>query len=108
MIETRLDPRQAMAACLAQWRHSIVEHSDARLQEQVRDIESVLRILYSVMLETTAELDSRDIAGTAGFRSTKQLLAGMLNLSPTDAGARVAYATQLTPRRTLGGEVLDP
>ncbi|MGB9281060.1 MAG: DUF222 domain-containing protein, partial [Pseudonocardiaceae bacterium] len=107
--ETRLDPRQAMAACLAQWRHSIVEHSDARLQEQVRDIESVLRMLYSVMLETTtAELDSRDIAGTAGFRSTKQLLAGMLNLSPTEAGARVAYATQLAPRRTLGGEVLAP
>jgi hypothetical protein len=26
---------------------------------------------------------------TAGFRSTKQLLAGMLNLSPTEAGTRV-------------------
>ncbi len=65
-------------------------------------------MLYSVMLEAVAELDSRDIAGTAGFRNTKQLLAGMLHLSPAEAGTRVAHATQLAPRRALGGEVLAP
>jgi hypothetical protein len=36
-----------MAACLAQWRHLIVECDDAGLQDQVRDIESVSRMLHS-------------------------------------------------------------
>ena len=97
-----------MVAGLGQWRRAIVDCDDAGLQDQVRDIESVSRMLYSVKLETVAELDSRDIAATAGFRNTKQLLAGMLNLSPTEAGARVTHATQLAPRRALGGEVLAP
>ncbi|MGB8996329.1 MAG: hypothetical protein WCC65_13600, partial [Pseudonocardiaceae bacterium] len=91
MIETELDPRQAMTAGLDQWRHAITDHDDRRLQDQLRDIESVSRMLYSVMLDTLAELDSRDVAGTAGFRGSKQLLAGMLNLSPAEAGARVAH-----------------
>ena len=97
-----------MVACLAQWRHSIVECDDAGLPDRVRDIESVSRMVYSVMLDTVAELDSRSIAATAGFRDTKQLLAGMLNLSPTEAGTRVAHAAQLASRRTLTGEVLAP
>ncbi|MGB8996864.1 MAG: DUF222 domain-containing protein, partial [Pseudonocardiaceae bacterium] len=108
MIETRLDVRQAMTAGLDQWRHSISDCDDTGLRDQVRDIEAVSRMLHSVMLATVAELDSRDIAGTAGFRGSKQLLAGMLNLSPAEAGARVAHAGQLAPRRALGGAVLAP
>ncbi len=97
-----------MAACLDQWRRFIVGCADAGLPDQVRDIESVSRMVYSVMLDAVAELESRNIAVTAGFRDTKQLLAGMLNLSPTEAGARVAHATQLAPRRALGGKTLVP
>ncbi|HEX5345794.1 MAG TPA: hypothetical protein VFW64_01625, partial [Pseudonocardiaceae bacterium] len=91
MIETQLEPRQAIAACVDQWRHAIVGCDDAGLPEHVRDIEAVSRIVYSVMLDTVAELESRNIAVTAGFRNTKQLLAGMLNLSPTEAGTRVTH-----------------
>ena len=97
-----------MVACLGQWRRSIIDCDETGLQDQVRDIESASRMLYSVMLDTVAELDARDIAVTVGFRNTKQLLAGMLNLSSTEAGARVAHAGQLAPRRALGGEVLAP
>jgi uncharacterized protein DUF222 len=99
-----------MAAYLDQWRHSIIACDDGGLQDQdqVRDIESASRMLHSVMLDTVAELESRNIAGIAGFRDTKQLLAGMLNLSPTEAGTRVTHAGHLAPRRTLGGEVLAP
>jgi hypothetical protein len=107
VLETELDPRQAIAACLDQWRHSIVECADAALPDNVRDIESVSRMVYSVMLDAVAELESRNIAVTAGFRSTKQLLAGMLQLSPTEAGARVAHAAQLAQRRTLSGDDFD-
>ncbi|MCA1696355.1 MAG: 13E12 repeat family protein [Actinobacteria bacterium] len=75
---------------------------------QVRNIEAMSRMVYSVMLDTVAELESRNIAVTAGFRNTKHLLAGMLNLSPTEAGTRVTHAGQLTGRRTLSGEMLAP
>jgi hypothetical protein len=108
VIETLLDPRQAMASCLDQWRHAIVACDDVRLPDQVRDIESVSRMVYSVMLDTVAELESCAIAATAGFRDTKQLLAGMLNLSPTEAGARVAHASQLAVRRAVTSEILAP
>jgi hypothetical protein len=108
VLDTRLDPRQTMVACLAQWRQSIVGCDDAGLPDQVRDIEAVSRMLHAVMLETVAELDSRNIAATTGFGSTKRLLAGMLQLSATEAGTRVAHATQLTARRTVSGEVLPP
>src|SRR6476661_3492639 len=97
-----------MVACLDQWRHAIVGCDDAGLPEHVRDIESVSRMVYSVMLDTVAELESRNVAVTVGFRNTKQLLAGMLNLSPTEAGTRLAHAGQLAPRRALGGEMLAP
>lgn len=60
------------------------------------------------MLDTVAELESRAIAATAGFRDTKQLLAGMLNLSPTEAGARVAHASQRAVRRAVTSEILAP
>ncbi|MGH3780435.1 MAG: DUF222 domain-containing protein [Pseudonocardiaceae bacterium] len=105
-METLPDPRQAMVACLDQWRHAIIQCDDAELPDQVRDIESVSRMLHSMMLQTVAELESRNIAVVAGFRSTKQLLAGMLNLSATEAGTRVTHAGLLAPRRTLVGEVL--
>ncbi len=108
VIETQLDPMQVMVACLTQWRHSIVEHDDAGLQDQVRDIESVSRMLHSVMLETVAEVESRHIAATTGFGTTKRLLAGMLHLSATEARTRIAHAEQIAARRTLGGEVLPP
>jgi hypothetical protein len=106
VIETQLDPRQAVVAVLVQWRHAIVECDDAGLHDQVRDIESASRMLHSVMLDAVAQLEFRNIAVAAGFRNTTQLLAGMLNLSPTEAGTRVTHATQLAPRRTLGGEIL--
>ncbi|MCA1697073.1 MAG: hypothetical protein LC749_21450 [Actinobacteria bacterium] len=72
-----------MATCLNRRRQAIVECDEARSPDQVRGIESVSRMVYSVMLDTVAELEARNIAVTAGFRNTKQLLAGMLNLSPT-------------------------
>ncbi|MGH3988376.1 MAG: DUF222 domain-containing protein, partial [Pseudonocardiaceae bacterium] len=71
-------------------------------------LESVSRMLHSVMLTAVAELDSRNVAVNTGFRSTKRLLAGMLHLSATEAGTRVAHATALAPHRTLGGEILPP
>ncbi|MGH3773098.1 MAG: hypothetical protein ACRDRW_17180 [Pseudonocardiaceae bacterium] len=110
MIETRLDPRQAMATCLTQWRDLLAECDDVGLQEQVRDIESASRMLHSVMLEAVAELDSRNIAATTGFGTTKRLLAGMLHLSATEAGTRVTHATRYPPhprRRSAAADAAE-
>ena len=49
VIETQLDPRQAMVACLDQWRRSIVESDDVELLTQVRDIEAMSRIRYAMI-----------------------------------------------------------
>ncbi|HWR48278.1 MAG TPA: DUF222 domain-containing protein, partial [Pseudonocardiaceae bacterium] len=92
----------------AQWREAIVGCDDAGLRDQVREIETASRTLHSVMLEAVAELESRNIATSTGFRSTKRLLAGMLHLSTTEAGTRVAHAAQIAARRGLSGEVLPP
>jgi hypothetical protein len=97
-----------MVAGLAQWRELIVGCDDAGLRDQVREIESVSRMVHSVMLEAVAELDSRRVAAASGFGTTKRLLAGMLRLSATEAGTRVAHATQLAPRRAVSGEPLAP
>jgi hypothetical protein len=72
---------------------------------QVRDIEAVCRMLHAVMLEAVAELEVRNVAASTGFGTTKRLLAGMLQLSATEAGMRVIHATQLSARRTLSGEL---
>ena len=81
-----------MVACLDRWRHAIIDCDDAGLPDQVRDIESMSRMVYSLTLDAVAELESRNVAAAAGFHNTKQLLAGMLNLSATEAGTRVANA----------------
>ncbi|MGH3608342.1 MAG: hypothetical protein ACRDRD_09690, partial [Pseudonocardiaceae bacterium] len=91
MIETQLDPRQAMAACLDQWRRVIVEYDDAGLPDQVHHIESVSRMVYSVMLDAVAELESRNIAVTTGFRNTTQLLAGMFAPEPASFSAQPGH-----------------
>ncbi|MGH3828262.1 MAG: DUF222 domain-containing protein, partial [Pseudonocardiaceae bacterium] len=107
-MQTLVGPRRAMVAGLDQWRSVIARCDDAGLQDQVRDIETVSRMLHSVMLAAVAELEARNIAAAAGFGTTKRLLAGMLHLSATEAGTRVTHAAQLTARRTLSGEVLPP
>lgn len=108
MIATQPAPTQVMEACIGQWRAAIVEHDDAGLLDQIRDIESASRMLHSVMLETVAEVESRNVAGSTGFGTTKRLLASMLQLSATEARMRVGHAGQITARRSLAGEVLPP
>jgi hypothetical protein len=108
VLDTGLDPRQAMVACLDQWRHAIVDCDDGGLQNQIRGLEALSRMLYAVMLDAVAGLEFRNLAAATGFGTTKRLLAGMLHVSATEAGMRVTHAAQLAARLTLSGEVLPP
>ena len=67
MLDTGLDPRQTITACLDQWRAAIVGCDDIGLPDQVRGIEAVSRMLHAVMLEAVAEVEFRNLAATSGF-----------------------------------------
>jgi hypothetical protein len=55
-----------------------------------------------------AELEARNLPGRYVLRGSKQLLAGLLTLSPAESGARVRHAHALGPRTSLTGERLAP
>ena len=74
----------------------------------LRDAEAELRRSYFRMLGVVGELEEENAGAAAGFGTTARLLAGVLNLSRSEAKARVEQAELLTPRRSLTGEVLPP
>jgi hypothetical protein len=74
----------------------------------LRAAEADLRRSYARVLQVTAELDQEKAGAAAGFGTTARLLAEVLNLSRSEARARVEHAELLTPRRSLTGEVLPP
>ncbi|MGQ0719728.1 MAG: DUF222 domain-containing protein, partial [Pseudonocardiales bacterium] len=74
----------------------------------LRAAEADFRRSYARVLEVVAELDAERAGAVAGFGTTTRLLAGVLNLSKSEAKARADQAELLTPRRSLTGEVLPP
>ncbi|MGH8571793.1 MAG: DUF222 domain-containing protein, partial [Gammaproteobacteria bacterium] len=78
------------------------------LLDALREAEAELRRSYSRMLDVVAELDAENVAGVTGFGTTPRLLAGVLNLSKSEAKTRAEQAGLLTARRSLTGEELPP
>ena len=74
----------------------------------LRDAEAEYRRSYSRVLDVVAESDTERAGAVAGFGTTAQLLAGVLNLSKAEATARAEQAGLLAPRRSLTGETLPP
>lgn len=78
------------------------------LLDTLRAAETEFRQSYSRVLDVVAELDAEKAGAIAGFGTTARLLAGVLNLSKSEARTRVEHAELLTARRSLTGEVLPP
>ncbi len=78
------------------------------LLDKLRDAEADWRRCYARVLGVVAALDQEKPGAVTGFSTTAQLLAGVLNLSKGEAGARAEQAQLLTPRRSLTGEALPP
>lgn len=76
------------------------------LLQVLRDAETELRRSYARMLDVVAELEAQQAGPLTGFGTTARLVAGVLNLSASEAKARVEQAGLLTPRHSLTGEVL--
>ncbi|MQA13969.1 MAG: DUF222 domain-containing protein [Pseudonocardiaceae bacterium] len=102
------DPVQQVSDGLQQLRESISGLGDGQLQDRLRVVESVSRQAHALGLDLVAEVEARNLAGQAGFGSTKRMLAGILGLSHSEARARVAHAEAVAPRRALTGEALPP
>lgn len=108
MTATITDPIQLVTGCLEQLRESLPALSDRDLQDRLRAVERLSRQAHALGLDLVAELETRNLAGQAGFGSTKRMLAGMLGLSQSEARTRVAHAAAVAPRRALTGEQLGP
>ena len=78
------------------------------LLQVLRDAESDFRRSYARVLDVVAELEAERAGAVAGFGTTARLLAGVLNLSKSEAKTRAEQAGLLTPRRSLTGETLPP
>jgi hypothetical protein len=91
-----------------------MEEQDAELAriegllDVLRDAEAEFRRSYFRVLDVVTELEQEKAGAVAGFGTTARLLAGVLNLSATEARTRVEQAELLTPRRSLTGQPLPP
>jgi hypothetical protein len=87
------------------------DRAEARIDgllNALRDAEADFRQSYSRVLGVVNQLDEEKAGAVAGFGTTARLLAGVLNLSKSEARTRVEHAALLTPRRSLTGELLPP
>jgi len=82
--------------------------SDDELLDIVRVAERARRQLEAFDAVLIAELEARNVAGRLVMRGSKQVLSGLLNLSPAESSSRVRHAHELGPRLSLSGEVLPP
>jgi len=82
--------------------------ADDELLDVLRLAERARRQLEALDHVLIAELEARNLPGRYVLRGSKQLLAGLLTLSPAESGARVRHAHALGPRTSLTGERLAP
>jgi hypothetical protein len=87
---------------------SLLSLDEAELLAVMREVECARRRLEALEYRLVAEVEERNLAGKFVMRSTGALLAGVLNLSPREAGERVRHARHLGPRITVTGERLAP
>lgn len=78
------------------------------LLQVLRDAETDFRRSYARVLSVVAEVEAQKAGPVSGFGTTARLVAGVLNLSTSEAKTRVEQAQLLTPRQSLTGEVLPP
>ncbi|MEO7287479.1 MAG: DUF222 domain-containing protein [Jatrophihabitantaceae bacterium] len=74
----------------------------------MREVETARRQLEALDARLIGEAVQRNLPGKYAMRSVSAFLAGLLNLSPREAGLRVRHADHLGPRVTITGEDLPP
>ena len=82
--------------------------SDLRLLAIVGELEAELRQLQHQQLAVLAELNSRNVAGTLGFRGLPELIAAQVRCTRAEARKRWLAVERFGARRGLTGEPLEP
>jgi len=82
--------------------------TDDELLNVVRLAERARRQLEAFDAVLITELEARSVAGRLVVRGSKQLLSGLLNLSPAESSSRVRQAHELGRRISMTGEPLPP
>ena len=84
------------------------QSSDAALVAELGALETRLHSTWAQMLAVVAEIDSRDMAGGLGYRTTADLVRAVARVPQGEARARNAAATDVLPSRGLNGAPVEP
>ena len=84
------------------------QSSDAALVAELGALETRLHSAWAQMLAVVAEIDSRDMAGGLGYRTTADLVRAVARVPQDEARARIAAATDVLPSRGLNGAPVEP
>ena len=84
------------------------QSSDAALVAELGALETRLHSTWAQMLAVVAEIDSRDMAGGLGYRTTADLVRAVARVPQGEARARIAAATDVLPSRGLNGAPVEP
>jgi hypothetical protein len=82
--------------------------SNGRLLAEVVKLEAELARLQFRQLAVLAELNSRNVPGTLGFRGLSDLIGAQLRCTRPEARRRSLAVKRFGARRSLTGEVLEP
>ena len=82
--------------------------TDAALLAEAVELEAELSRVQFRQLAVLAELNSRNVAGTLGYRGLSQLIATQLRCTPGEARKRYLAVERFGSRRSLTGEPLQP
>jgi len=82
--------------------------TDTALLGEIVDLEVALSRLQYRQVAVLAELNSRNVAGTLGYRGLSQLIATQLRCTPAEARKRYLAVARFGARRSLTGEPLEP
>jgi hypothetical protein len=81
---------------------------EGQLLSLIRAVEKIRRKAESFDNVAIPELEARGIPARYMLRGTSQFVAGLLNLAPSESGARVRHAHELGVRVQLSGQVSQP
>jgi hypothetical protein len=81
---------------------------ESQLLGLIRTVEKLRRKVESFDNVTIPELEARGIPARYVMRGTRQFVAGLLNLAPSESGVRVRHAHELGVRVQLTGERSEP
>ena len=81
---------------------------ESQLLALIRAVEKIRRKAESFDNVTIPELEARGIPARYVLRGTSQFVAGLLNLAPSESGARVRHAHELGVRVQLSGQIDQP